>query len=64
MTIIPRCTVTVTDAAGQTRTAEAPTIMEAVAALGRRHRLPEEPRWRLTAKGQQLAAQLAAEARR
>ena len=56
--------ITVTDSSGTVRRATAPTIMEAVAELGRRHRLPEAPRWRLTAKGEQLAAQLAAEAGR
>ncbi len=45
-------TLSVTDAACQVQTVEAPSVVEAMVALARRCRLPEDPRWTLTAKGE------------
>jgi hypothetical protein len=45
-------TLSVTDAAGQVQTVEAPSVVEAVVALARRCRLPEDPRWTLSAEGE------------
>ncbi len=54
MTSISRFRLSVTlsaaDAAGQDQTVEAPSVVEAVVALARRCRLPEAPRWTLSAE--------------